>query len=83
MFQLRIAQIAATFMAACYTLPLVIDVSVLHLLLLAVTGWLDRRERRRSPTSADGGSATNTKQYGVAQYLQVGRVSGTISATGW
>jgi hypothetical protein len=29
----------------CYKLPLVIDPSVLHLLLLAVTGWLDRRER--------------------------------------
>jgi hypothetical protein len=47
MFQLRIAQIGATFMAPCYKLPLVIDLSVLHLLLLAVTGWLDRRERRR------------------------------------
>jgi transposase InsO family protein len=29
----------------CYKLPLVLDVSALHMLLVAVTAWLDRRER--------------------------------------
>jgi hypothetical protein len=31
--------------APCYNLPLVIDLSTIQMLLMVLTGWLDRRER--------------------------------------
>ena len=61
MSRLRIDSIAEIFASSVIKLPLVIDISVLQSLLLAVIGWLDRRQREAMAYLARKWTYTNRR----------------------